>query len=259
MSEIPSPGRTRRPRLLTYLPSLVVVALIVALGSIGWFAFVQPAAARAEATPATGSLPTSVTITAMDWSFAVSLPAGNELAPNSTITVTFIDASPVTPHSFTMSSVQGVAIDQNQYGSDVNAYFQLHPFYASVGLSGSGQTNITFHSPPAGWYEFVCNVSGHFGLGMFNALGFGVPAPSNLTGGGSTIQVGWPVYVIAGTIVGLVVLALVLGFVSGQRKGGRHEMPPERLGYPEEAPAPPTGRSPAPVRAPPPGPPPTSP
>ena len=44
----------------------------------------------------------------------------------------------------------------------------------------------------------------------------------------------------------LTVIAIVLGFVVGRRKGSEFEMPPERLGYPEPsapsagAPLPPT-------------------
>jgi len=225
------------------------------LATVGWVGFIVPATSPASRSVPQSSLPTTVTVTASNFAFAVST---NELAPNSTITVSFYDASS-TPHTFTLSSVQGVAIDQGTYGDDVNEYFAQHPFYASVGLSGMGNATLTFHSPPVGWYEFVCNVSGHFALGMYNALGFGVPAPANLTGGGTTVSVGWPVYVIAGTIVGLVILALVLGFVSGQRKGSQHEMPPERLGYPEETP-PPAAPGPAGPTSPlPPGPPPKQP
>jgi len=44
---------------------------------------------------------------------------------------------------------------------------------------------------------------------------------------------GAALFIIIGTIVSLVVIALVLGFVVGRRKGAEHEMPPERLGYPE--------------------------
>jgi uncharacterized cupredoxin-like copper-binding protein len=242
-------------RLLAYLPSIIVVLAIVALAGIGWFAVIAPAAAQKLETPPQGALPTSVTVTASNFAFVVST---NELAQNSMINVTFVDTVS-TPHTFTLSSVQGVAIDQSTYGDDVSAYFAQHPFYASVGLSGVGQTTISFPSPPVGWYEFVCNVSGHFALGMYSALGFGVPAPSNLTGGGTTIQVGWPVYVIAGTIVGLVILALVLGFVAGQRKGSQHEMPPERLGYPEETPPSAGGGPSAPSPPLPPGPPPKTP
>lgn len=219
-------------RLTTYLPSLIVVGLIVALAGVGWFGFIAPSASSALKAPPAGSLPTNVTVTASNYAFAVS---ANEVAPNATIYVTFINTAPIS-HTFTLSPVQGVAIPISVYGSNVSDYFAKHTPWATVQLNGQGQTTINFTSPPNGWYEFVCTVPGHFAQGMYNAMGFGVPAPSNLTGGGVAVQVGWPVYVIAGTIVGLVILALVLGFVSGQRKGSIHEMPPERLGYPEEVP-----------------------
>ena len=238
--------------LRTYLPSLVVVVLIVVLAAIGWYGFIVPAANQQLAAPAAGNLPSSVTVTASNFAFAVST---NEVATNSTITITFINTV-TTPHTFTLSSIQGVAISQSVYANNVSDYFTHHPYYVSQELTSPGQVTFNITAPATGWYEFVCTISGHFGLGMYNAIGFGVPAPANLTGGGTTVQVGWPVYVIAGTIVGLVVLALVLGFVSGQRKGSRHEMPPERLGYPEEPPLPsPTG---APKTPPPAGPPPKS-
>jgi plastocyanin len=232
------------------------VVAIVALAGVGWFGFVAPAATQGLKALPQGTLPTSVTVTATStFSYVVST---NELAVNSNITVTFVDTV-ATPHTFTLSSVQGVAIPQAIYGDNVTDYFAKHPAYASVQLNGIGQTTINFTSPPTGWYEFVCEIPGHFALNMYNALGFGVPAPSNLTGGAATIQVGWPVYVIAGTIVGLVILALVLGFVVGQRKGSRHEMPPERLGYPEEAPPSAGGGPIAPSPPLPPGPPPKTP
>ncbi|MCI4365916.1 MAG: hypothetical protein L3K10_07675, partial [Thermoplasmata archaeon] len=44
---------------------------------------------------------------------------------------------------------------------------------------------------------------------------------------------GSAVFIIVGTIVVLTVIAIVLGFVVGRRRGAVHEMPPERLGYPE--------------------------
>lgn len=244
------------PRVAAYLPSLIVVAAIVGVASIGWFAFIVPATAQPSHPPPQGNLPTTVTIWASNFAFAVST---NELAPGTNITLTFVDTVDA-EHTFTLSPVQGVAIPQNVYGTNVSDYFTHHPPYENIVLSGIGQhQTINFTAPPTGWYEFVCTVAGHFQLGMYNALGFGVPAPANLTGGGTTVQVGWPVYVIAGTIVGLVILALVLGFVSGQRKGSQHEMPPERLGYPEEVP-PPSGSGPTAPGSPlPPGPPPPAP
>jgi hypothetical protein len=44
---------------------------------------------------------------------------------------------------------------------------------------------------------------------------------------------GVAVFIIVGTIVALVVIALVLGFVVGRRRGSHDEMAPQRLGYPE--------------------------
>lgn len=227
---------------------VAVVAAVVVLGGFGWLTFVVPATVAAGHPPPSGSLPTSITVDASNFAFA---PSTNELATNATITVTFIDMVS-TGHTFTLSSVQGVAIPVGVYGDNVSNYFSQHPYYANAALNGVGQVTINFTAPAKGWYEFVCTVPGHFGLGMYNALGFGVPAPANLTGGGSaaTVQVGWPVYVIAGTIVGLVVLALVLGFVTGQRKGPEHEMPPERLGYPEHVPPSPPSGPPSPPRPP---------
>jgi uncharacterized cupredoxin-like copper-binding protein len=255
VAAIQSVRRGPLSRILAYLPSLIVVLAIVVLGSIGWFAFLAPAAAEQSHPPPQGSLPTTVTIWASNFAFAVST---NEIASGANITLTFVDTV-ATQHTFTLSSIQGVAISQSVYGQNVSDYFSSHPAYQNIELSGVGEhQTINFTAPTTGWYEFVCTVPGHFGLGMYNALGFGIPAPANLTGGGTTIQVGWPVYVIAGTIVGLVILALVLGFVTGQRKGGQHEMPPERLGYPEETPPAAAGPN-APTGPLPPGPPPRSP
>ena len=69
---------------------------------------------------------------------------------------------------------------------------------------------------------------------MSGLLGSGEAPGSLSTSNGP----GAPVYIISGTIVGLVILALVLGFVVGKRRGAAEEMPPERLGYPEPAKAP---------------------
>lgn len=223
----------------------MIAIAIVALGGFGWYGFVVPAATEIHA-PAV--LPSTITVTAMD-TFSYAVSDNNEVANNTTITVQFYNIGTL-QHTFSLSSVQGVAIpttaNYNATGwTDSKGVF--HPFYVAATLNGGTNTTLTFPAPPTGWYEFICTEPGHFQQGMLNVIGFGVPAPSNLTGGGALVQVGWPVYVIAGTIVGLVVLALVLGFASGQRHGAKHEMPPERLGYPE----PPTTPIPPPANAPP--------
>ncbi|MGI0139841.1 MAG: plastocyanin/azurin family copper-binding protein [Thermoplasmata archaeon] len=239
--------RRRTTGLRRAAPILVVVAAIVGLSCFGWFGFVTPAAAEIHA-PA--SLPTSISVTAKNpFQFVVS--NNNEVAANATIQVTFTNSDTI-PHTFSLSSIQGVAIPNIHDGSNVNsagwtdATGALHPWTINVYLNQTGSTTFNLTAPAMGWYEFVCSEPGHFNEGMLSAIGFGVPAPSNLTGPTALVQVGWPVYVIAGTIVGLVVLALVLGFASGQRHGARQEMPPERLGYPEPVNPPVPGTPPLP-------------
>ncbi len=82
-----------------------------------------------------------------------------------------------------------------------------------------------------------CLIPGHF-PGMYGLLGSGEPG----SGGSISTGPGAAVFIIGGTIAGLVVIAIVLGFVVGKRRGSHDEMPPERLGYPEQ----PTVAPPAP-------------
>lgn len=98
--------------------------------------------------------------------------------------------------------------------------------------------------PKPGWYEFICTESGHFQSGMYGFIAFDTVVPANLTPALGTPGAGLAVFIIVGTIVTLTVIAIVLGFVIGRREGGKHEMPPERLGYPEPG-APPLQKPPA--------------
>ena len=82
-------------------------------------------------------------------------------------------------------------------------------------------------------YEFVCTEPGHFTNGMYGFIAFGENLPGNLTVSATSTDPGAAVFIIVGTIVSLVVIALVLGFVVGRRRGSVYEMPPQRLGYPE--------------------------
>jgi len=68
---------------------------------------------------------------------------------------------------------------------------------------------------------------------MYGFIAFGEPLPSNLTVSAASVGPGEAVFIIVGTIVALTVIAIVLGFVVGRRRGSSEEMPPERLGYPE--------------------------
>ncbi len=232
MQAFQPPRRGRSTRGRRAIPIVVIAIAIVALGAYGWYGVVAPEAAAQTHLPGS-SLPSSLTVTAIA-GFRFS-PSQTEVANGTTITITFINGDSI-PHTFSLSSVPNVAIPPNAaYNASgwVGASGTFHPFQVSIYLTPGGENTTTIPAPALGWYEYICTQPGHFQSGMFNALGFGVAAPSNLTGGGAAVQVGWPVYVIAGTIVGLVVLALVLGFAFGQRHGSKYEMPPERLGYPE--------------------------
>ena len=171
---------------------------------------------------------------------------GNE-ATNATVDVTFTNGDNLA-HTFTILNREGYVIKS----SDDLAHL-ISTFGTLVNLVANGGTQVTgnFTAPGIGWYEFVCTESGHFQEGMYGFIAFGEALPSNLTTGAPSTGPGLAVFIITGTIVTLVVIALVLGFVVGRRRGAEHEMPPERLGYPE--PPSPTGLPPA-MPAPPPRP-----
>jgi uncharacterized cupredoxin-like copper-binding protein len=136
-----------------------------------------------------------------------------------------------TAHTFTIMSVQGVVLPTT---TDIATYLAAHPAMATVNLTSPGVTYpVTFKAPATGWYEFVCQEPGHFAQGMFGFIAFGEALPANLSTAAPNESPGAAVFIIIGTIVSLVVIALVLGFVVGRRRGAVYEMPPERLGYPE--------------------------
>src|SRR5208282_501646 len=97
------------------------------------------------------------------------------------ITVTFND-SDVLQHSFTISTREGFVIPTSYTPTQLNQLFETYPAMYSRLLNGSGEQSIgTFQSPAApGWYEFVCNVSGHFQSGMYGFIAFGESLPANL-------------------------------------------------------------------------------
>lgn len=160
--------------------------------------------------------------------------------PTSTsISLTFFDADQGSPHTFTLLDIPDFWI---QNYSTFNPYYldQLLQKYGTlvnttaVTTAHGGYANGTFTSPSAaGYYEFLCLESGHLQSGMYGIIAFGEPVPTNISFGSGSPGPGLAVFIIVGTIVALTVLAIVLGFVVGRRRGSEHEMPPERLGYPE--------------------------
>jgi plastocyanin len=162
--------------------------------------------------------------------FAFTL-SSDEVTPSATVTLTVTQLDDVA-HTFTLSSVAGFTFPAGASATDIATFFTAHPPLVNVTIPmGQGQSMTTFVAPPFGLYEYICTVGGHFQAGMWGILGSGEHGSSGSVSTGP----GAPVFIIGGTISGLVVAALVLGFVVGRRRGSHDEMPPERLGYPESS------------------------
>ena len=217
-------SRTNRGRALA-----IALGLLVITGAFTVGGAVRSAKAVGPTNAASGSV--AVTATS-SLSFT---PNEFQMVPtNSSITVSFTDASSEA-HTFTIIGREGWVIPSSITGTDFNNLVFGHspPVLFNLNISAPGTTPGTFTSPGPGWYEFVCTEPGHFQSGMYGFIAFGENLPANLTVSSGVPGPGAALFIIIGTIVSLVVIALVLGFVVGRRKGSMHEMPPERLGYPE--------------------------
>jgi plastocyanin len=192
------------------------------LGAVGLVAGGSP-----DSRPATHPNATvSITVTVgSGFSFD---PYGFEVQPGDTVNLAFVQTDG-TPHDFRLVAEANYSFPTGAGTSVLLAYFNQHPPLVNLSL-GSAPATVTkqFVAPHKGLYEFVCTQAGHFAAGMLGYLGSGVPPPGQVNSGP-----GAPVFIIGGTIAGLVILAIVLAFVIGRRRGSMHEMPPERLGYPE--------------------------
>ena len=219
-------------------------AVVVAFLLVAGFLASLPATGLVRAQPTVASGSTTISVTGLQ-ALAFDPNTFGQVPTNTTITLTFTDATSVA-HTLSILNREGVVIPNpsTTTSDQLNALFTKYGYLApELNVSTAGeQVSETFTSPGPGWYEFVCQVVGHFQEGMYGFIAFGMPLPSNLTVSAPSTGPGTAVFIIIGTIVALVVIALVLGFVIGQRRGAEHEMPPERLGYPE--PPTPEGESP---------------
>ena len=182
---------------------------------------------RSQSVPSAGT--TSISVTALSAGYTFDPNAISNVATHTLINVSFTDADGVA-HTFSIIDREGVVIPST---ADVASLAGQYGLLIGLNASSAGTVTGSFTSPGVGWYEFVCLEPGHFDSGMYGFIAFGEAVPSNLSVSSSTPGPGLAVFIIVGTIVALVVIALVLGFVIGQRRGAQHEMPPERLGYPE--------------------------
>ena len=161
-----------------------------------------------------------------------------QVTPGDNVSVSVINGDGQ-QHTFTLSPIANYSFNPNTNStSDLITFFAAHHPLVNIAANGSGTYTGSFIAPPFGIYEFVCLTSGHFNGGMFGFLGSGEDGSG---GSAPNTGPGAPVFIIGGTIAGLVIVAIVLGFVVGRRRGKVHEMPPERLGYPEPPASPPKG------------------
>ena len=156
----------------------------------------------------------------------------DEVTPGDNVTVTIVQTSSDLGHTFTLSSVAGLTFSAANSTQSLETFVAEHQPLVNFTIPAGQATYTTyFTAPPFGLYAYFCLVPGHF-PSMYGLLGSGEHGGA----GGISTGPGAAVFIIGGTIAALVVIALVLGFVIGRRRGSHDEMPPERLGYPEPAP-----------------------
>lgn len=213
--------------------ALLVAALLLAGGSVAFF---LTAPERTAASTVNIDASATVQVTAQS-GFTFTPNTFEDVATNTTVTVTFTNIDAV-DHTFWIIGKQGWVIPADASSDEIDDLAFGHAPAALFGVNASSvgpgdMVTKTFTSPGIGWYEFVCTEPGHFQNSMYGFIAFGETLPANLTVSAASTDPGAAVFIIVGTIVSLVVIALVLGFVVGRRRGSTYEMPPERLGYPE--------------------------
>lgn len=152
-----------------------------------------------------------------------------QVPTNAAITVTFTDTSDMA-HTFTIIGREGWVIPSTYSPGQIDqlAYGGSPPNLDNGNVTGPGDVNVTqFESPGPGWYEFVCTVSGHFQLGMYGFVAFGMNLPSNLTGGGRTGIGGHLTFnVVDGAIVAAVFVVAIAGYLHIRRRRERERSTP---------------------------------
>jgi len=182
-------------------------------------------ASRAGGNPAPATYSISISAT-KDYGYS---PASfQQLPTNALISVTFTDED-LLPHSFTISSREGFVIPTSDTTTMLDQEFTTYPAMFSVFVNVSGdQVERAFQSPTtAGWYEFVCNVSGHFQNGMYGFIAFGENLPANLSAPSRVALGGGTITPLEAGVVGGVALTFVLGVVLlYRRRSASRSRPP---------------------------------
>ena len=147
---------------------------------------------------------------------------------NVSITVEFHDQD-VLPHAFVILNREGYQIPRSDTDSELASLIAKYSTLDYGLVEARGDTNLTTFLSPAvpGWYEFVCNVTGHFAMGMYGFIAFGESLPDNLTlpnhaspaGGSNPLGVA----ILGSGVVVILAVILVLW-----RRSSSHRRPPAR-------------------------------
>jgi len=210
----------------------VVVLFVAVLAITGMLASTAPAAGStlrtASPSPHVGWINISAT-----GNYGYTPSYLEQVPTNATITVTFTDTSDMA-HTFTIINKEGWVIPTSYSPAQIDtlAYGSPSSNLDNANVSGPGVVNVTeFTSPGPGWYEFICTVSGHFQLGMYGYVAFGMNLPSNLTGSGRTGVGGHLSFTaVDAAIVAAIVVVAVGGYLHIRRRRQRERFPPKTEG-----------------------------
>lgn len=119
-------------------------------------------------------------------------------------------------HTFTLSPVANFTFPTSDTTADLNAFFATHTplVNLSLGSTMGAKFYANFTAPPPGSYEYVCLQPTHFASGMHGELDSGMS-----TGSTSGSPASPTIYVIAGAVVAVIVVAAVVGMVMRRRPG----------------------------------------
>ncbi|MGD0250293.1 MAG: hypothetical protein ABSB97_05345 [Thermoplasmata archaeon] len=182
-------------------------------------------------TMATGSITVRATA-----NYGYSPDRIQNVSTNAVITVTFLDDDPSgMQHSLNISSREGFVIPTTYTAAQMDHLFGTYPTLYSTIVNYTGAQSVgTFQSPPTpGWYEFICNVSGHFALGMYGFIAFGENLPSNLTSPSRTDLGGMNVSTLGIVFVGVFLVAFAVVYLVWHRRRTVRKMTPQPVGRPK--------------------------
>ena len=204
--------------------ALVVVVLAVTGVLLPSMSSASPESATSLSTGRVGWINISAT-----GNYGYSPPYLQQVPTNATITVTFTDSSDMA-HTFTIIGKEGWVVPSTYSPAQVDnlAYGDSPPALENANVSGPGDVNVTtFESHGPGWYEFICTVSGHFQLGMYGFVAFGMNLPSNLTGENRTgLGGGLSFSPLDAVVVAVVVVACVGGYIVLRRRREKERLGP---------------------------------